>query len=128
MLPARLDRQASGAEAEQAACLRLQAEGLRLLARNARYRFGEIDLIFQDHDTVAFVEVRLRRNTGFGGGAASVDAGKRRKIALAAQAWLSDHPRFAKAACRFDVVAVTQDADSLRCDWIRAAFTLDDLH
>jgi putative endonuclease len=125
MPPARLDRQASGAEAEQAACLRLQAEGLRLLARNARYRFGEIDLIFQDQATVAFVEVRLRRNTKFGGGAASVDAGKRRKIA---QAWLSDHPRFAKAACRFDVVAVTQDADRLRCDWIRAAFTLDDLH
>ncbi len=80
-----------------------------------------------DAGTLVFVEVRLRRDARFGGAAASVDAGKRRKLALAAQAWLVAHPRHRTAACRFDVVATTATAGKLHCDWIRNAFTLDDL-
>lgn len=122
------ERQRIGAAAEQAASELLQTHGLRCQARNVRYPFGEIDLVMLDTDTVVFVEVRYRRNAGFGGGAASVDAGKRRRIALAAQAWLADNRKFAKSACRFDVVAIggTLDAPA-QADWIRAAFTLDDV-
>jgi len=80
-----------------------------------------------DVATVVFVEVRYRRGSGFGGGAVSVDAGKRRRIALAAQSWLVDNRKFAKSACRFDVVAVDGKPGALRSEWIRAAFTLDDL-
>ena len=123
-----VDRQRDGALAEDAACAFLQARGLRLIARNARYPFGELDLVMTEGDILAFVEVRLRKNTGFGGGAESVDARKRRKLALAAQAWLSAHRAYAKAACRFDVVAVTRASDGgFDCEWIAAAFTLDDL-
>ena len=85
------------------------------------------DLVMLDIATVTFVEVRYRRNSAFGGGAVSVDAGKRRRIALAAQSWLGDNRKFAKAACRFDVVAVDGKPDALQSEWIRAAFTLDDL-
>ena len=98
-----------------------------LLARNARYPFGEIDLVMLDGRTLAFVEVRRRQRTDFGGAAASVDRAKRRKLARAAQAWLAGHPRHAQAPCRFDVVAVTPGADGLACEWIPAAFTLDDI-
>jgi len=122
-----VDRQRDGALAEDAACAFLQARGLRLLARNARYPFGELDLVMADGATLAFVEVRLRKNAGFGDGADSVDARKRRKLALAAQAWLSSHRAYANAACRFDVVAVTRAGDGFACDWIDSAFTLDDL-
>ena len=62
-----------------------------------------------------------------GGAAVSVDAAKRRKLARAAQAWLSSHKKFSNAACRFDVVAVTPGRQGLHCEWIRSAFTLDDL-
>lgn len=121
------DRQRQGNAAEAEACSHLQRQGLQLLARNVRYPFGEIDLVMQSASTVVFVEVRFRKSTAFGGGAVSVDAGKRRKIALAAQAWLAANPKHAKAPCRFDVVAVSPDGDGLRCEWIPAAFTMDDL-
>lgn len=98
-----------------------------MLERNARYPFGELDLVMLDATTLVFVEVRLRRDNRFGDAAASIDIGKRRKLALAAQAWLSAHPDHRKAACRFDVVAATALPDGLQCEWIRNAFTLDDL-
>ena len=98
-----------------------------MLARNVSYRFGEVVLVMQSAATVVFVEVRFRKSMSFGGAAASVDVGKRRKIARAAQAWLLANPAFAKAPCRFDVVAVSPSHDHLHCEWIPAAFTLDDL-
>lgn len=121
------ERRAAGDAAEDAALQLLRASGLQLLARNSRYPFGELDLVMLDAGTVAFVEVRMRRSMAFGGALASVDAGKRRKLALAARAWLCDHPRLANAACRFDVVAALPSPGGLRCEWIRNAFTLDDV-
>ena len=113
----------SGAAAEDAALAHLREAGLQLLARNVRYPFGEIDLVMREGDTLAFVEVRYRRGKAFGGAAASVTAGKRRKLARASQAWLGNHRAYANAPCRFDVVAVAPGG----CEWLRAAFTLDDL-
>ena len=121
------DRQQAGASAEDAALAFLQGEGLVLLARNARYPFGEIDLVMRDGATLAFIEVRFRRPSRFGGAALSVDASKRRKIALASQAWLSSHKQYSQSACRFDVVAAVPGVQGIGCEWIRAAFTLDDL-
>jgi putative endonuclease len=120
-------RQQIGAAAEQAACALLQQRGLQCLARNVSYPFGEIDLVMLDAGTVVFVEVRYRRGSSFGGGAVSVDAGKRRRIALAAQAWLDDNRKFARAACRFDVIAISGPSDALCPEWIPTAFTLDDV-
>ena len=122
-----IDRQRLGAAAEDAALAFLIGEALLLLARNVRYPFGEIDLVMRDGTTVVFVEVRYRRNASFGGAAVSIDASKRRKIARAAQAWLSSHRQFAQASCRFDVMTVAPGSNALACHWIRAAFTLDDL-
>jgi len=123
----RTDTQASGAAAEDAACTLLQSRGLVLLARNVRFPFGELDLVMREDATIVFVEVRLRRNANFGGAAMSIDAGKRRRIALAAQAWLSANLAWRKSPCRFDVIAATTNADALNCEWIPAAFTLDDI-
>jgi putative endonuclease len=122
--PATSPSTASGAAAEDAALAHLRAAGLQLLARNARYPFGEIDLVMREGATLAFVEVRYRRSARFGGAVASVTRAKRRKLARAAQAWLGAHRAYAQAPCRFDVVAVVPGAG---CEWLRAAFTLDDL-
>ena len=127
MLPLSVDRKQRGDAAEDAAARFLQSQGLHLLARNARYPFGEIDLIMLDAQVLVFAEVRFRRSERFGGAIASVDGAKRRKIARAAQAWLVSHRQFGNAACRFDVVAVAAGDGGLRCDWIRSAFTMDDL-
>src|SRR5918993_1253719 len=119
------DRRQLGQAAEDAALSHLLAHGLELLARNARYPFGEVDLVMRDGATIAFVEVRYRRGSAFGGAATSVDAAKRRKLARAAQAWLKGHRAHAQSPCRFDVVAATPRDGALHCEWIAGAFTLE---
>ncbi|HEX5488519.1 MAG TPA: YraN family protein [Rhodanobacteraceae bacterium] len=113
-----------GARFEQRALDGLERAGLKLVERNYRTRFGELDLVMRDGDTLVFVEVRYRRNPGFGGGAASVGPSKRVKLTRAAQGFLQSHPHFAAMPCRFDVVAFDGDADAPRHDWQRAAFEI----
>ena len=121
-----LDRQHLGADAEDAACAQALARGMSLLARNVRFRFGELDLVLRDGDTIVFVEVRRRKASRFGDGAASIDRRKRRRLILAARAWLARRPGGERWACRFDVASVRADGDALRVDWIRDAFDADD--
>lgn len=116
----------AGENAEQAACDFLLSKQFKLIERNVRYPFGEIDLLMQDGKELVFVEVRFRRSQSFGGGIESVTVSKRKKMANAAQAWLSGNKHWANAACRFDVIAVDWHQEKLRCDWIKSAFTLDD--
>jgi putative endonuclease len=126
-----LDRRARGDAVENAALEFLQRHGLRLLARNAQARGGELDLVMLDAnaaggDGVVFVEVRYRASAAFGGGAASVDAGKRRRLVRAAQAFLLRHPRHADRPCRFDVVAASGDPAAPQLEWLQDAFRADD--
>jgi putative endonuclease len=110
----------AGDAAEDRALAHLLAGGLKLLARNYRTPGrggGEIDLVMREPDgTVVFVEVRRRASGSFGGAAASVGPGKRRRIVFAARHYLL---RLATLPpCRFDVVGV--EADGI--EWLRAAF------
>lgn len=118
---------ARGAGWEQAARRELERAGLRLRAANVRYRFGELDLVMEDADVLVFVEVRYRRDAGYGGGAASVGPRKRGRLARAAAAYLAASPALARRPCRFDVVAIEGEATAPRFDWIRNAFTLDEV-
>ena len=124
------DRRARGAQVEAAARQRLEQAGLRTLAANVGYRGGELDLVMieagPDTETLVFVEVRYRAGAAFGGGFASVDRNKRRKLVRAAQVWLLRHPRHANAPCRFDVVAASGDPATPAFDWLRDAFRADD--
>lgn len=126
MARAEPERRARGDAVEAAALAFLQTRGLRLLARNAYSRGGELDLVMDDAGSVVFVEVRYRATAGFGGGAASVDAGKRRRLVQAAQAFLVRHPQHAQAPCRFDVVAASGDPAAPALDWLRDAFRADE--
>lgn len=116
---------AIGAHFEQLALEQMERAGLTLVERNFRTRFGELDLIMRDADTLVFAEVRYRRDARFGGAAASVGAGKRSKLMKAANGFLQAHPRFAALPCRFDVLAFDGVADAPTCEWRRAAFETD---
>lgn len=94
--------------AEDTAARYLQQHGLKLLDRNYRCRFGEIDLILQDQKTLVFVEVRLRGNQDFGGAAASIDAHKQAKLIRAAQHYLAGLSHV--PPCRFDAVLLSSPA------------------
>jgi putative endonuclease len=125
-----LDRRARGAAIEAAARRYLLAAGLRELAANAHYRGGELDLVMHEGEgrtaCVVFVEVRYRRHMSFGGGAASVDAGKRRRLLHAAQLFLAAHPELRNAPCRFDVIDANGDPSAPTLTWLRDAFRADD--
>jgi uncharacterized protein (TIGR00252 family) len=84
-MPASPDRKTLGAAAEAAACAHLEAAGLHRLAHHVNYRFGELDWVMREGDTIVFVEVRYRRDESFGGAAGSVDFRKRRRLVLAAK-------------------------------------------
>ncbi|MEJ2790205.1 MULTISPECIES: YraN family protein [unclassified Pseudoxanthomonas] len=126
-----VDRRKRGQAVEAAARELLRRAGLTDLAANALYRGGELDLVMRDATrpgtpTVVFVEVRYRQSQLFGGGAASVDAGKRRRMVHAALRFLQDHPALADAPCRFDVIDAQGDPAAPRLTWIRDAFRADE--
>ena len=108
-----------GAQAEQVAAQYLQRHGLKLLQTNYRSRFGEIDLILRDGETLVFAEVRQRSRGDFGGAAASIDAHKQQRLILTAQLYLASIPRI--PPCRFD--AVLLDAAE-NIEWVKNAFEL----
>lgn len=74
--------------------------------RNARTRYGEIDLVCRDRDGYVFVEVKTRRATSFVTAEESVSAAKARRLGALAQAWLAHHGQRA-ASFRLVVAAVT---------------------
>jgi putative endonuclease len=117
-LAARLAARRRGAAAEEAAARFLARQGLEVLERNYRTRFGEVDLVAREGATLVFVEVRARAWAAFGGAAASVDARKQRRIVAAARHYLARLP--AEPACRFDVLTV-QGPQAVP-GWIRGAF------
>ena len=97
-----------GLEAEREAARFLEASGLVILDRRYRTRLGEIDLVARDGAEVVFVEVKARSSDSFGGPEAAVDRAKRKRLARAAQAYLTLRG-LGDAPARFDVVAVTPD-------------------
>jgi len=106
----------SGIAAEELAARYLATQGLRVVARNYRCRFGEIDLIAKDGEALVFVEVRLRRNSRFGGALASITYAKQRKLIATARHYLAGLPD--APSCRFD--AILLDAlDARRIEWLR---------
>ena len=111
-----------GSGAEARALEYLQGQGLRLLARNWRCKLGELDLVMQDGDTVAVIEVRSRSRTDYGAAAETVDHRKQAKLVRATRLWLARRPELAEQPLRFDVV--TLDAGAL--EWRREAFDVQE--
>lgn len=109
----------TGELAEQVAAAFLARHGLKLVEKNYRCRFGEIDLILRDRQTVVFVEVRLRRSQEYGGAAASITASKQQKLLTTARHYLQRHA--SPPPCRFDVVLLAA-LDDPAPEWIRDAF------
>ena len=111
-----------GARAEALAAEYLMRQGLAIVARNFRTRFGEIDLIARDGRTLVFVEVRMRRSTGYGGAAESITPRKRARLVAAANGYLALLGR--EPPCRFDAILMDRlDADAV--SWQRDIFADD---
>ncbi len=110
--------EARGAAAENLAVEFLQQAGLKLVARNYRCRFGEIDVIAREGATLVFVEVRMRSSSRFGGAAASITRSKQMKLLRAARHYLAGIAR--APACRFDALLI--DGKDSSIEWLKNAF------
>ena len=107
-----------GAAAEELAAVFLEGQGLRIIERNYRCRFGEIDLVARSGAVLVFVEVRARQSEAFGGAAGSITAAKRRRLVAAARHYLAKHS--VSRACRFDVVLLRGREQEI--EWLSDAF------
>ena len=111
-----------GESAEQEACQYLIKQNLKLITRNYRCKFGEIDIVMKDKQTLVFAEVRFRKNSHFGDGAESITTSKQSKLIKTAQYYLQQHPEYSQLACRFDVLSMAPSTTNSKIDWIKDAF------
>lgn len=96
----------------------LQTHAMTCVARNVRFRCGEIDLVMRDaHGILVFIEVRGRTSLRYGGALSSIDHVKRGRVQRAAHAYLSRW-RGPLPVCRFDTVTF----DGAHIVWLRNAF------
>ena len=113
----------TGDDAERIAERFLTRHSLKLVARNYRCRYGEIDLIMQDCESLVFVEVRLRKplrgKVDFGGALASITTSKQAKIIATAQHYLAGMRQL--PPCRFDVVLLN-GLNVTNVEWLKGAF------
>ena len=106
--PARPSASEVGRRAEEFAGLSLEERGARVVERNFRTRFGEVDLVAVSGDTLVFVEVRARRSTAFGTQAETVSRSKSRRLIAACEEFVQQTD-IGWSDWRIDVAAVDLD-------------------
>lgn len=111
-------RKKLGAWGEDIAAHQLEADGFRLVARNWRCRHGEIDLIAQKGELVAFVEVKTRKGRNMGAPEEALTPHKSKKLMQLAQLYIAENEL--DVDWRIDLVAVELDKSGklLRCEHI----------
>jgi putative endonuclease len=115
MTPRRL-----GVRAEWWAAWFYRLRGYRIVARNVRTRFGELDLIVRRGNSLVFVEVKARQSLTAGEGLESVTPAKQRRIEQLAAAWLVRNPH--EGAIRYDVLSMQWTGWRFRVTHVRDAW------
>lgn len=114
------DRAAKGRRGEEVAAAFLEAEGWAIVARNFRWRGGEIDIAAVRDGVLAFTEVKSWEKMGAAELERAIGADKRRRIVETAKIFLSRHREYNDWSVRFDVILVRGGAVVER---YRSAFT-----
>lgn len=93
-----------GQQAEQLAAQYLEGVGLKIIDRNYRDRWAEIDIIARSKTAIHFVEVKFRRSSVAGLGFEYITADKQRRLRKAAAGWMGRH--YPGEAYQIDVISV----------------------
>ncbi len=117
----KLNTRQVGKSGEDRAVRFLKKKGYRIIERNYRCIFGEIDLVATDQDEIVFVEVKSRRSKDFGNPEAAVDIKKQKKISRIAMNYLAEK-ELGDHNARFDVVAIHFLPEGERVEIIKNAF------
>ena len=114
-----------GTKGEQLAARYLKRQGYRILDQNYHSRFGEIDIIAERGDIIAFCEVKTRKDDSFASAMEAVDYKKQHKIIVTASQFLSQ--KEVELQPRFDVIEVYLEKglfSKARINHVEGAFTL----
>ena len=87
----------------------LEKKGYKILERNFRTRFGEIDIVCLDAQTLVFVEVKTKIGHDFGEPEEMVNRGKVSKVKRMGEVYLQN--KSLDVSCRVDVVAIVLEKD-----------------
>ena len=110
-----------GAWGENAAAEWLVSRGWHILERNYRTRFGELDIIAENGEYLAFVEVKTRKPNSLTSGFDDVTAKKQARLIQTAAVWCAEHPT--ELQPRFDIACVVmQGKQILSVDYLENAF------
>jgi putative endonuclease len=121
-------RRRTGQIAEDLVAARLVAKGWEIVERNARTRYGELDIVALDGPVLVFIEVKgARAGTRFGPEKPilSIDFAKQRKVRRLATAWMAERREFPPFDdIRFDAVGVTLDraGRAIEVEYVPGAF------
>ncbi len=110
-----------GIEGEEMAAKALKKGGYKIIEKNYRSKFGEIDIVAEEKDYLVFVEVKRRSSGSFGGPFAAIDKKKKEHMIRSAQWYLKDR-RCTGRKARFDIVGI--DGDELKI--IQHAFIVEE--
>jgi len=108
---------------EDTAARHLKKMGYQLLCRNYRTRFGEIDIIAKDSETIVFIEVKSRRTSSFGHPKYSITRKKQERISKTALYYLKENDQ-SNCRARFDVVTINSADKKTDVEIIKNAFEL----
>ncbi len=111
----------TGKKGEELAAACLRDAGYRILDRNYRCLFGEIDIVAEEGESLVFVEVKSRRSDAYGSPQLAVGRQKQKKISRVCIHYLSEK-RLHSRQVRFDVVAIRMTPAGNRAELIRNAF------
>ena len=107
-----------GTEYEDMAERFLERNGVRIISRNFRSRYGEIDLVGHDGTYYIFIEVKYRRSGKMGQPIEAVDIRKQHRISRVADYFRVYRKLKDSDNVRFDVIAILDD----KINWYRNAF------
>lgn len=114
-------RQRLGQHGETLACQELEGLGYTIVERRFRTRFGEIDVVADDHGTLVFVEVKTKTDSTFSDPVESVTKDKQRRLVSMAEQYVA-FLQNDQMPCRFDVVTVDISVTPSRIVVYRDAF------
>lgn len=96
-----------GGKGETAVCEYLSGLGHKIVARNFKTKFYEIDVVSVCDGKIYFTEVKTRTSRDFGGGLAAIGTAKLKRMRFAAESFL----KYQKQYVAFDPVLAVADVD-----------------
>jgi len=113
-MPKLINNSLRGKEGEQQAAEAIKAAGMEIIAKNIRSKYGEVDIVAIEGETIVFIEVKTWTTYGLEDLQYSIDIKKQQKIIKTAKYFLSENRKYSKMTVRFDVIFIKNDKVSAK--------------